>query len=60
MSLFWYSVAVAPSHTTHTPAPQHAAAELLCAVVQPLPLGVEVAARRQWFRSFLMDLRVQS
>jgi hypothetical protein len=34
----------------------NAAAEVLCAAVQPLPLGVEVAARRPWFRSFLMDL----
>ena len=33
-----------------------AAAEVLCVVVQPLPLGVKVAARRPWFRSFLMDL----
>jgi hypothetical protein len=33
-----------------------AAAEVLCAAMQPLPLGVEVAARRPWFWSFLMDL----
>ena len=37
-----------------------AAAEVQCAEVQPLPLGVEVAARRPWFRSFLMDLRCEA